>query len=396
MKKKYSYIDIFAGCGGLSLGLYQAGWNGIFAVEKNKDAFETLEHNLIQNKNHFDWPNWLEKGPIDIYELIKSHKEELLKLQGSVDLVVGGPPCQGFSMAGKRMQDDARNKLVEAYIEFIDIIKPKLLFLENVHGFTVGFEKNHKRGKPYSEFVKEELEKLGYHIECNVIKMSDFGVPQSRKRFILVGSLKPIHTSFFEKLIQNKEKFLKEHSLHTEITIDEAIGDLLKSNGTYKNDFMRNFSFGEYGPKKSDYQKLMRANAFNRPDSHRFANHTEETTQVFRELMEKTDKMARITPSMGLVKGFKKRGITVLKPDCICTTVTSIPDDFVHYSEPRILTVREMARIQSFPDWFVFCGKYTTGGSLRKKDVPRFTQVANAVPPLFAEQVGIVLKSMIK
>ena len=111
--------------------------------------------------------------------------------------------------------------------------------------------------------------------------------------------------------------------------------------------------------------------------------------------MLKTTKMTSVTPSIKLVEGFKKRGVTVLKSNCICSTITSIPDDFIHYCEPRILTVREMARIQSFPDWYEFCGKYTTGGELRKKDVPRYTQVANAVPPLFAEQVGIILKSMI-
>ncbi|EJE4647720.1 DNA cytosine methyltransferase, partial [Listeria monocytogenes] len=116
-----------------------------------------------------------------------------------------------------------------------------------------------------------------------------------------------------------------------------------------------------------------------------------ETIRIFIELMS-VDKLSyRITPSMGKVKSLKKRGVTPLKRNTICPTITSIPDDFVHYSEPRIMTVREHARIQSFPDNFHFKGSYTTGGSRRKKEVPRYTQVANAVPPLFAEQVGLTI-----
>ena len=93
------YIDLFAGSGGLSLGLHNAGLTGIFAVERNKDAFETLKYNLIDKKKHFDWPKWLEKKNWDINELLKTHKADISALNGTVDLIVGGRPCQGFSMA---------------------------------------------------------------------------------------------------------------------------------------------------------------------------------------------------------------------------------------------------------------------------------------------------------
>ena len=108
MKKQNLYIDIFAGCGGLSTGLMKAGWTGLFAVEKNPDAFLTLKHNLINKTNHFMWPDWLEIKAHDINDLLKEHGEELLGLQGKITLVAGGPPCQGFSMAGKRDKDDER------------------------------------------------------------------------------------------------------------------------------------------------------------------------------------------------------------------------------------------------------------------------------------------------
>ena len=107
--------------------------------------------------------------------------------------------------------------------------------------------------------------------------------------------------------------------------------------------------------------------------------------------MDNAPRGKRITPDDGYVDNLKRRGVTVLDANSQAPTITSIPDELVHYEEPRILTVREQARIQSFPDWFEFKGKYTSGGKLRKKEVPRYTQVGNAVPPLFAEQVGRAL-----
>ncbi len=140
-KKKYTVIDLFAGCGGLSLGLYQAGWQGIFAIEKNPCAYATLSYNLIEKKKHFDWPKWLPQEPLDIVEVNKAYSKQLKSLRGTVDLVAGGPPCQGFSMAGRRVEDDIRNQLVFAYIDFISMVMPKILLFENVKGFTYAFDK---------------------------------------------------------------------------------------------------------------------------------------------------------------------------------------------------------------------------------------------------------------
>lgn len=126
---KYTVIDLFAGCGGLSLGLYQAGWQGLFAIEKNAFAFETLKFNLIDNKNHFDWPEWLPQKAHDINDVLKKNAKQLKALRGQVDLVAGGPPCQGFSMAGKRVEDDLRNQLVFSYIKFIKLVRPKMLLI---------------------------------------------------------------------------------------------------------------------------------------------------------------------------------------------------------------------------------------------------------------------------
>ncbi len=386
------YIDLFAGSGGLSLGLYNAGLHGIFAVEKNKDAFSTLKYNLIERKNHFSWPNWLEMKNWDINELLEVHSKELAELNGSVDLVVGGPPCQGFSMAGKRKNNDIRNQLMHSYIEFIKLVQPTMLFFENVQGFTVGF-KDHKDKQKYSDILVSELHELGYNLEYKIVTMSEYGVPQNRKRFILFASKNGAYEIFFDELLKNKDCFLRDRGLKIPITISQAINDLKKSHGEVDSKDTKAFKNGKYGRATSAYQKLMRNNiergAF--PDSHRFAKHKSATIDVFKRLMTASEKSIRITPSMNLVEGLKKRGVTPLKKNSICNTITSIPDDYIHYDEPRIMTVREHARIQSFPDDYEFKGPYTTGGERRKMDVPRYTQVANAVPPLFAEQVGEVI-----
>ncbi|MBQ7277529.1 MAG: DNA cytosine methyltransferase [Bacilli bacterium] len=385
-----SYIDLFAGCGGLSLGLKNAGWTGLFAIEKNKDAFNTFEYNLLDNHSHFEWPEWLPKTNHDIYEVLKRYRNELIKLNGKVDLVVGGPPCQGFSLAGKRNEEDKRNELVDAYIKFVEIVKPKMVFFENVHGFTIPFDEDKI---PFSVIVKRKLSDLGYKLVDQVVDVSKLGVPQKRKRFILVGSLNNDVSDFFDLLFKNSEAFLNNKGLKRTVTIDEAISDLLKKNGVYKSKDYKNFEFGMYGKHTSNYEKYMSKNGGIYPDSHRFANHKKETIDLFEYLGSLSNDVIRMSPKKDQSGRLRKRSVTILKSGVICGTVTSIPDDYIHYSEPRIMTVREMARIQSFPDDFKFFGKYTTGGLERRKDVPRYTQIANAVPPLFAEQVGITLKT---
>ena len=390
-----NYIDLFAGSGGLSLGLYNAGLDGVFAVEKSKDAFETLKYNLIDKKKHFSWPNWLEMRNWDINELLETHEDKLKTLRGSVDLIVGGPPCQGFSMAGKRKNNDVRNQLMHSYVHCVKLIQPEMLFFENVQGFTVDFKINDKI-KNYSSILVENLERLGYIVNFQMIKMSDFGVPQNRKRFILFASKNPEDSKkFFRLLIEGKDKFLASKKIALPVTISEAIGDLNRKNGEVVSPDTKGFMNGIYGKTNSNYQKLMRKGIRknNLPDSHRFAKHRESTIDLFTRLMKASEKQLRITPEMKLVEGLKKRGVTPLKANSVCNTLTSIPDDYIHYSEPRIMTVREHARIQSFPDDYCFKGPYTTGGERRKIDVPRYTQVANAVPPLFAEQVGSVIFS---
>ena len=395
----YNYIDLFAGCGGLSLGLYNSNsWHGMFAIEKSPDAFTTLKHNLIDNKPHFSWPEWLPEKHHDINEVLKKYKKELISLRGKVDLVVGGPPCQGFSFAGRRIEDDTRNTLVLSYLKMIEYVQPKAILFENVKGFGLGFkkkdpEKNGERSRPMSEVVLEEMHKQGYDdAQAKLIDFSKFGVPQSRKRFIIVATKNNSAGQFFEKLDSNTENFKHKKGLKKVTSLSDAISDLYRKYGDTDSPDTKGFKAGKYGRKKSSYQKLMRLNpTLKLPDSHRFANHTKKIKERFQEIIDKNLSASEIRENFKT----KKSSTKLLDPNLPTPTLTTLPDDYIHYCEPRILSVREYARIQSFPDWYEFKGKYTTGGARRKLEVPRYSQIGNAIPPLFGEIAGDVLKELI-
>ncbi|TRZ49402.1 MAG: DNA cytosine methyltransferase [Dehalococcoidia bacterium] len=391
----WNHIDIFAGCGGISLGLHNAGWKGIFAVEKSRMAFATLKYNLIERLNHFDWPSWLPVSEHDILDVLRDYKEELSGLRGDVTLVAGGPPCQGFSLAGKREENDERNLLVKSYVEFIELVRPKLLFFENVRGFTVPFGEADNKGQPYSDFVIKSLENLSYSVKPFIVDFSDFGVPQKRKRFILVGSLCGNAEVFGEKLYGSKSAFLAEKGLHERVSLKDAISDLERGHGVVPSESFKSFHEGVYGPSGSAFQCFMRRDVdSNVPDSHRFANHRKNTVERFKYIQENCSKGRDIGEEVKDTFNLKKQVIVPLAGDKPCNTLTTLPDDYIHYSEPRILTVRECARIQTFDDQFKFRKNYTTGGPRRKEQVPRYTQVGNAVPPLFMELAGRVLKEI--
>jgi DNA (cytosine-5)-methyltransferase 1 len=407
---RLTYIDLFAGCGGLSLGLQQAGWEGMFAIERSPMAFETLKHNLVDSApTHFPlWPEWLPKEALSIQQLIgKKYRRKLRALRGQVMLIAGGPPCQGFSHAGRRQKDDHRNKLYRSYMNVVDIVRPAMVLLENVVGITCEFggkKKKKSRGRPqqaYSERIKQRLAKLGYKTFDEQVLASDFGVPQNRTRFVAVGidvaqfEHRPMITPF-QILGQLRELMLERKGLPTKshISCSEAIADLAFDPAALVNcpDSLR-FKSGCYATATTAYQKLMRGTLTDGAvgDSHRFVNHTPRIVSRFTTILSQCQRGKSISDSFREEHGINKECVVPLDPDTPASTLTSIPDDMIHYSQPRVLTVRESARLQSFPDWFQFKSKYTTGGMRRKVECPRYTQVANAVPPLLAEALGSAL-----
>ena len=170
--------------------------------------------------------------------------------------------------------------------------------------------------------------------------------------------------------------------------MQDAISDLMCKNGKDVCPDSKGFSSGKYGMARSKYQRYMRKNVMcDMPDSHRFAKHKKETEKRFRKMIFEEECNKNLSKVLLDKYGVKKNCISILDKNLASPTITTHPDDHIHYEEPRILTVREYARLQSFPDDFEFKGKYTTGGKRRKVEVPRYTQVGNAIPPLFAEQV---------
>lgn len=403
-----TYIDLFAGCGGLSLGLHQAGWQGLFAIERSPMAFQTLKHNLIDGDySHYScWPDWFPKEACSIQKLTKQYRAKLESLKGSVTLIAGGPPCQGFSYAGKRQKHDHRNQLYLSYMEVVDLVRPAIVMLENVTGITSEFEKRKPgRGRPpepYSKKIRRALEKLRYRVNNTEVLASEFGVPQSRTRFIAIGINEDAFPPGTEApelkgiLAQIRLAFLAAHALPQDraVSCADALSDLEYDEGLLADSpDTKSYKAGRFADAVTNYQKLMRARipSGTIADSHRFVKHRVHIVTRFRKILDECPRGKNLPDEFRKKHGLKKACIVPLDPARPASTLTTIPDDMIHYSQPRVLTVRECARLQSFPDWFKVRDKYTTGGSRRKVECPRYTQIGNAVPPLLAEAIGQAL-----
>lgn len=423
MKKKrsYQFIDLFSGAGGLSLGLLNSGWQGLFAIEQNPDAFKTLKHNLVikgahnKGKPSFSWPNWFDTEPHNIKSFINEFRDQLEKLRGTVHLVAGGPPCQGFSFAGRRSGNDSKNELFKLHLEVVDIIRPEFVLLENVKGIESAFKNGGERKlkargrlpKSYALRIQELLEKQGYQVQSHIIRASDFGVPQFRPRFFSLGIRNDLVVgknipNLLEILKQIRTSFLQKRGLSYQqsISVSEAISDL-KIKGKKLVDCIdpespRGFEEIVYRGPKSNYQNLMHGSMNGKSmNSLRLVRHRPETVERFENILKTCRKGVHLSKADRLRLGMKKASLTPLASNKPSHTLTTLPDDLLHYSEPRVHTVRECARLQSFPDWFEFLGKYTTGGNRRVHECPRYTQVGNAVSPLLSEIIGCALLKML-
>jgi len=407
-----TFIDLFSGCGGLSLGLMKAGWKGLFAIERDTHAFKTLSTNLIEGTRfRYDWPEWLPKSANSIHRVKSRFREQLAALRGKVTLIAGGPPCQGFSLAGRRSKTDPRNVLFRHYMDIVELIKPPLILLENVRGITVEFgkkkaEKRRKkrRGRPpipFSDKIRNKLDKLGYAVHPKLLRAADFGVPQFRPRFFLVAILKTslpaTQTAFdpYAKLHDLRLEFLKERKLPLgrAVKVREAIGDLrINGQRLIPSDDSEGFMQISRVRPTTTYQRLLNESLNDLPNSMRLARHTPKVAERFEQILKTCRRGVQVNVADRERLGIKKMCTVPLDGERPSHTLTTLPDDLIHYSEPRILTAREYARLQSFPDWFAFKGKYNTGGELRKKQCPRYTQIGNAVPPFLSEVLGTLLK----
>lgn len=394
-------IDLFAGCGGLSLGLGAAGFEVVLGIEGNVNAFETYERNLLEQPSaKHSWPRWLEHWAWRAEHLLDQHFEEIASLSGEIDLLAGGPPCQGFSTNSLRHPDDPRSKLVEVCLQYVEALSPRLVLLENVRGFA---SMAHKAAGTYADYVRNEFSRLGYQCWDALIHCSEWGIPQRRPRFILVaaplGCLPGVDP--MERLRVQRRRFLENRGLGPNPTsVREALSDFVVEEEEVQLDV----EWGHLGFKTlkrrddvplSPYQKPMRRNSPQEVSDLRLARHGPIAVDRMREILNTCERGICVRPENRRKLGLRKRPTTPLDPDASAPTISTLPDDFIHYCQPRTMSVREHARLEGFPDWFSFCGPYTTGGKRRRSACPRFTQVANAVPPLLAKALGEMLLGLI-
>ena len=339
-ESKYRVLDLFCGCGGLSLGFEMAGFDVVLAIDNWEDALVTYR----QNHRHSIALNG------DLMTLDPRDVEKEYGLH-NISVIIGGPPCQGFSVAGKRIIDDDRNKLYKSFVRFVEHFKPKAFVMENVPNIlSIG-------SGAIKDAIVKDFSELGYKVVYRVLTASDYGVPQNRRRAIFVG----LRDKTFDYPIPNaKEK----------VTTEEALSDLPENSVTD----------GEAYPKPalSVYQKMMRLHT-DKLYNHQITIHTPETQRII-----------AMVPDGGNYKSLPEELWSLRKVHIAWTRMDSKKPCFTidtghrhhfHYKYNRIPTVRESARIQSFPDSFVFCGTKTS----------QYKQVGNAVPPLMAKAIAEML-----
>lgn len=367
---KHTLVDLFAGCGGLGLGFHNAGFETILANELHPDPAETYVKNLLHKH-----PERMLVGSISKV-LSNKNLRQIGIDKKDITCVAGGPPCQGFSMAGAGIADDPRNKLYKEYLRTVRFLKPKTVVFENVPGFATRY------GLGLREHLEKSLRSMGYEIASGVVRAMDYGVPQLRRRFICIGVRKSILKG--RKLTLPPATYT-ESEINSKLTTRQVLGDLdvYVERGGYG-------SGSNFGPEPylksatSKFQKEMRAISGTKKNGKTWNTLIPRHTKPVQERMRKYQLGATRESLKNTELATKKHSQRVLiadKPPQI--TVVSLPDDYIHYNTrlPRTLSVRECARLQTFPDHFVFYGKRTTGGLRRRVDVPQYTQVGNAIPP---------------
>jgi DNA (cytosine-5)-methyltransferase 1 len=472
MTKTFKCVDLFAGCGGLSLGLRAAGFKERLAVEKSEMAAETYHHNLIApiedvekwKRDHVgaDLAEQVHRGLVvnELGALLE--REELVESIAAegIDLVAGGPPCQGFSMAGRRNPDDARNRLPWQFLEFVETVKPKAVIIENVSGMKSDFAKHGKRS-PFKE-LQEALRQTGsgYVAQPLLLNARHFGAPQNRPRLFLVGISRDVADTLGITVsdtlwssadddgallpTEGGRPMLAPRRTHFSAPELEHLGqDAARQKERVVQEALYGLLEGAPSPQSLAYKEVLAGldqhvtgKKTSGLKNHNKRRHSDKVTKRFGFYQVATERgvnklvlglpyrhdlprEARLEairttypgPSEGggaeflkdvetyvqhvqelATKKHSQRALRLLEPS---PTVVSLPDDFVHPVEPRVPTVRELARFQTFPDTFEFRAKETTGAHRRRVEVPQYTQVGNAVPPLLAKALGTRLHQIL-
>lgn len=407
---KFTFFDLFAGCGGLSLGLERAGFTPLLVNELNPDAMSTY---LLNRRDEYPW--LCDNNVSNVKELVLDDK--LLKrfrnsiknnfnidiFNGELDLICGGPPCQGFSGIGiRRSYSVEKRQLPSNYLYqdmafLINRIRPKIFLFENVRGLlSARWTNDGEKGEIFRDVLKTFRDIGAYHIRYKLVHAKDYGVPQNRPRILIVGLRKDI---FPEPTVNSDDAVLAgflPKPTGGYPTIEELLGDLVDSS------YVRGSTTETY-PRapQNDIQKRLRTRrdgsvfaAGDAVSEMEYSNHSDYIVEKFTEMIRNGGEI----PERFKTKKFAQKVLPrVWGKDGPTITACSAPDDYVHFCQPRSLTVREWARLQTFPDWYVFAGKRTTGGLRRAgnpregifdRELPKYTQIGNAVPVELAYNIG--------
>lgn len=424
-------IDLFAGCGGLSMGLENAGFTTVFVNELNDDARATYLANRYHSLGGEKFVELSELHCSDVGQLTRKRltqlKSDLANIndldirfgqneQGTLDLLAGGPPCQGFSGIGIRRsysvdrKEIPSNQLYRRMADVIRSLRPRIFIFENVRGLLWAKWTRGGTGKIFPDVLAEFRSIPGYEVRWSLVHAKDYGVPQNRPRVLLVGMRRDI-VAGSDVLDPGADEddavacgFLPTPLGATYPHLEELLGDLvdptvpeiLASGGYPKGKFETRQYPSEA---KTHVQKRLRETPsfLDGPvqlTEQEYSKHAPAVVAKFRYMLENNGDI----PERYRTKKFSQRHLPPIWGNIGPTiTATSLPDDYVHYAQPRILTVREWARLQMFPDWYQFKGKRTTGGlrragnpreGLHEREVPKYTQIGNAVPVGLAEHVG--------
>lgn len=352
MPKKLNCIDLFCGCGGLSKGFLDAGYNVLVGVDNNQPALDTfsLNHN----------------GGIALNADLSKQEtfDEIKELAGNntIDVIIAGPPCQGFSLTGPRNFDDPRNKLYLAVIEMVRQYQPKAFIIENVPGMATLY-----KGEIKNEILRR-FRLMNYNIDCKILCAADYGVPQTRKRLVFMGVRSDIGNPKFPKPILTPEHYITCKDAISDLP--SLVDDLGAENSSYSSEPL------------TEYQKKMRGNC-NILHNHVGTNHTQLVKDTI-ALVPEGGNYKDLPTGWGESRKFHEAW-TRYDGNKPSKTIDTGHRNHFHYKWNRVPTIREDARLQSFPDDFIFTGNKTQQNR----------QVGNAVPPLLGYALGNAIKSIL-
>lgn len=408
----HCFVDLFAGCGGLSLGLEMAGLHPVFVNELNKNALESYLVNRDGIEPKLRDPDF---HCYDVKKLI--NKERIIKLKndlketyeidvekGELGLLVGGPPCQGFSGIGHRRSYSVEkeqlpsNHLFQDMAWIVNELHPKIFLFENVKGLlNAKWNTGGIKGEIWDDVQKTFKGIKGYRVESSLIHAKSYGVSQNRPRVLLVGIREDINLSAWNEVPSGIANGFLPAPHYAAPDLIDLLGDLV--DPSFNNS---GSTFHYPNSAKNDVQRWFRtridgtvARKGDSVSEHDYSKHSDKVRAKFIAMIRNNG----VIPAEFQTKKFAQRLLPLRwGEEGPSITATSLPDDYVHFNQPRILTVREWARLQGFPDWYNFSGSRTTGGIRRAgnpregvfdRELPKYTQIGNAVPVQLAKAVGL-------